>query len=87
LKKDSYKNSLKNYILQPKNEFKVLNDHKSYIYTVAFSPDGNTFATGSCDKTIKIYDCNVICLLITKVIPFNCFTIGSYRVCLFVVLL
>ncbi len=30
--------------------------HKSKVTTVAFSPDGKTFATGSADQTIRIWD-------------------------------
>lgn len=32
--------------------------HSDYVKSVAFSPDGQTFATGSWDKKIKIWDLN-----------------------------
>ena len=30
--------------------------HESYIFSVSFSPDGTTLATGSRDKTVKLLD-------------------------------
>ena len=37
---------------------KGLKRHSDYVKSVAFSPDGQTFATGSWDRTIKIWDLN-----------------------------
>ena len=33
-----------------------LKGHSDYILSVAFSPDGKTLASGSNDKTIKIWN-------------------------------
>src|SRR5436305_14981266 len=38
---------------QPPSEFK---GHTNFVYSVAFSPDGATLATGSFDNTIKLWD-------------------------------
>ena len=32
------------------------NAHSNYITSVAFSPDGTKIVSGSCDKTIKVWD-------------------------------
>jgi hypothetical protein len=34
----------------------TLTDHTSLIVSVAFSPDGSKLATGSCDRTARIWD-------------------------------
>ena len=30
--------------------------HSHWVMSVAFSPDGKTIVSGSCDKTIKVWD-------------------------------
>jgi WD40 repeat protein len=37
---------------------RTLTGHSSYINAIALSPDGKTLATGSADKTIKLWDFN-----------------------------
>ncbi|MEM9090895.1 MAG: hypothetical protein AAGC93_19380 [Cyanobacteria bacterium P01_F01_bin.53] len=37
---------------------KTLTKHSNLVGTVAFSPDGNTLASGSADETICIWDVN-----------------------------
>ena len=33
--------------------------HSNLVMSVAFSPDGKTIVSGSCDKTIKVWDAGV----------------------------
>jgi WD40 repeat protein len=42
--------------LATRKELPTLGDHLGCVSSVAFSPDGKTLATGSADKTIKLYD-------------------------------
>ena len=40
-------------------ELKAESAHSSYIFSVAFSPDGSTIVSGSGDMTIKVWDAGV----------------------------
>ena len=51
-----------------KAEFK---GHTDGVFSVAFSPDGTQLATGSIDKTARVYD------LVTGVIIFQCNVAGA----------
>ncbi len=43
----------------------TLNEHSDQVHSVAFSPDGSQFITGSKDETIKIWDFNLLKSLTT----------------------
>lgn len=47
------------------NEVKTFRGHLKPVFSVAFSPDGNTLASGSYDKSVRIWDINAGRLLQT----------------------
>lgn len=42
--------------LEKRQERGILKGHKGQVSAVAFSPDGNTLATGSWDQTVRLWD-------------------------------
>lgn len=64
------KKALKKTSKKPVSKFtfsqdKVLRGHSSWVYSVSFSPDGNLVASGSKDRSVKIWDANKGVLLHT----------------------
>ena len=46
------------YDAQTGEALDLLSGHTSWIYSVSFSPDGQTLATGSTDDTVRLWDVN-----------------------------
>jgi WD40 repeat protein len=43
-------------VLNQKKEYNRLEGHENYVFSVGFSPDGKILASGSADKTIKLWN-------------------------------
>jgi WD40 repeat protein len=48
--------TVKLFNVEKQQERMELRGHKAPVWTLAFSPDGNTLATGSFDQTVKFWD-------------------------------